>query len=320
VTHISGLDIALKLSVLITQEKKMNKNLTIALSLMGSFSLSMAANAEVFKARVQKVSTKQSKVVMLSKKFKDFKAGDMVTIGNDCVLKINKIKKNKALLNTKFCEDKSKLKKRKIVKLNSNISNSTAIATSAQRSRTKYSKQPSTKKNRPNGLRVGLVKTSLVQHYIPKEKQFVSVDSDLRRTDERNTDFGLSIGYANIQVKNIGIITNILFTQYDDVNASNSVRIDASATFAFNRYVHVLGGLNVHKFTKPSNPDLNNTLDAGLGIQAGIGVQINKTLGINLKYVVINNSGRTDLGEPGLRDIGADVRNEGPELSINATF
>lgn len=126
-----------------------------------------------------------------------------------------------------------------------------------------------------------------------------------------NDALGFSLGYASLPVQALGWTVNFA---YMDLNTKESsadmVRVDGNLAYAFTDILSIKGGLNISKLTgKDSADDLN----AGIGLQGSLGVQITRNFGIDIGYIQMNQSG-TMLGTD------VDLKESGLELGLHGTF
>lgn len=119
---------------------------------------------------------------------------------------------------------------------------------------------------------------------------------------------GVSLGYAKLRIRELGWTTNLSYLDIKNNGASNAlVRIDGNLAYAFNRNFNTKAGLNVSNLTK-------GDANAGVGFQAGLGVQMNKSVGIDLAYTQMNQTGTSSFGN------SVNLTESGVELGLNGTF
>jgi len=156
------------------------------------------------------------------------------------------------------------------------------------------------------GVRVSLVKPTL--------------DADLKASymgtsisvKEKLADtLGVSIGYVNLPVQEIGWTTNLALMDIKNGGSTTSMaRIDGNLAYAFSQKVNVKGGLNLSKFTSGQD---HEKLNPAIGLQAGLGVQVNRNFGIDFGYTQMNQTGSVE-------GINVELKESGMELGINGTF
>lgn len=169
------------------------------------------------------------------------------------------------------------------------------------------------------GIRVSLFKPFLKTRVKVRAEGFGVTVKD--STDRAKVDSiaGIGVGYAYIPVRNIGIDALFSFINMDEIGGEDSdglnmLRLEGSATYAFTNQFHVKGGLNLSHLIGDSDA---SDIDTGAGLQVGVGYQINKQFGIDLKYALmrqvetVTNSGV---------EVEAEVETTGIEIGLNATF
>ena len=120
------------------------------------------------------------------------------------------------------------------------------------------------------GLRISLVKPTL-DSKIKLKYEGLSFDG----TGKPDSALGLAVGYASLPVQELGWTANVAYIEAKAESTANIARIDGNLGYAFNKYVHLKGGLNAMKFTSGNGvKDLN----AGLGFQASLGLQLNRNI------------------------------------------
>jgi len=136
------------------------------------------------------------------------------------------------------------------------------------------------------------------------------------KLDETN---GLSFGYASLPIQAIGWTSNATLLEIKNEGSSTQIgRLDGNLAYAFNKYVHTKGGLNLSKFVKSDNSD---KLSAGVGFQGGLGLQMTKNLGLDVGYTEIRQSGKmTATGSSVSQDFNVDYKESGVEFGLTGTF
>jgi hypothetical protein len=132
--------------------------------------------------------------------------------------------------------------------------------------------------------------------------------------------WGVAVGYAQLPIQELGWTANLgmLEEKTDDVSM-NMLRVDGNLAFAFNQFLNIKGGINIMKITTGKGTE---NLNAGIGYQASLGLQLTKNLGIDLGYSEVNTSGKTPVTSGGTEIGKADVevKMKGVEAGFNATF
>lgn len=156
------------------------------------------------------------------------------------------------------------------------------------------------------GVRVSLVKPSLSM-----EVKFSDSDESLTFKENIDSALGLAVGYASLPIQELGYTVNgSLFDLKEAEGSASMFRMDGNLGYAFNSIFNLKGGLNVSFF---DGRDSNIKFDPGLGAQASAGFQITKNIGLDLGYIVMNQS----ANHKGVR---IDAKESGPEIALNGTF
>jgi hypothetical protein len=276
---------------------------------LGSISIvcamSLTAQAQSLNAKIQNLNSVNSKVLILSPNLDKVKAGDLLTLDQNCSFEVEKLSKNRAILTTDFCDTKQNLKKNQMLSLQTSKNQSQPEATleapAANTSRVNVY-QPRMKSTSSKGIRVGLIKSFLNGSVTVKDNYGNSYSGG----GEVKNDYSVSLGYANIPVNEVGFLGNIYHMKYGQ--QTEGVRLDASATYGLNENIYFLGGANLHNFTRGIT-----YMNPALGVQLGCGFQANKNLGFGLNIVTLNSKGTSD-------SVDVDYKSSGVELSVNGTF
>lgn len=156
------------------------------------------------------------------------------------------------------------------------------------------------------GFRIGIVKPILKANVRASLGPFSTSASD--HIDEA---LGFSLGYANLPVQQLGWTTNATYIDIknEDVSAG-IVRVDGNLAYAFTPIFNIKGGLNISQFT--SDEELRK-LNAGIGFQSSIGVQLTKNIGLDIGYTHMSQSGSLD-------GVKLDVEESGFEIGLTGTF
>ena len=135
-----------------------------------------------------------------------------------------------------------------------------------------------------------------------------SYDGDVRN------DFGASLGYAYLPSEELGFLGHLVYQSYDGGNIG-AVRADANLAYSFYEKFYMFGGGNLNKFA--TGAKAIRDFNTGAGWQAGMGFQVNQTLGFDVQYVETRNS--RSLSRSGTQG-NTELRLSGLELVAHATF
>ncbi|PWU14260.1 MAG: hypothetical protein C5B49_13425 [Bdellovibrio sp.] len=169
-------------------------------------------------------------------------------------------------------------------------------------------KAPSSK-----GFRVAFVKPAL-RFDLQSTNRIVASGSD-----QVSSALGIALGYASLPVKDLGWTANaaLIGGSYQNYLVG-LVKIDGNLAYTFNRYVSVKGGINLSRPPISQFEGYSANFNPGFGYQAGVGVQVTRTVGFDLDYVSMSQTGSiTDrLG----RQASLDMKESGVEAAMHATF
>jgi hypothetical protein len=152
----------------------------------------------------------------------------------------------------------------------------------------------------PKGLRVSLFKPVLTAR--------------TQTTGQGNTEmsfdntFGLSIGYANLPLKQIGWTANASYIEIFYAGDKLGVlRTDANVAYGFTKNLNIKGGLNLSKFVIPER--VRDEYNPSVGFQSSLGLQVTKNVGVDAGYTFMKQTNKRQ-----------DIELAGLELGVNATF
>lgn len=167
-----------------------------------------------------------------------------------------------------------------------------------------------TREHASKGIRIGFVKPFLSYNIEATGGRGVYYKSDTETFEDTN---GISAGYAQLPVRNLGLLVNLALLQIREESTTQGiVRLDGNLAYSFSSVVHIKGGLNLNKWF--GRRDLEELFpNVGAGLQGGLGFQFNKTFGMDLSYVIMSQSAKRD-------DIEYRINEFGPEIGIHATF
>ena len=181
----------------------------------------------------------------------------------------------------------------------------TTIAMAQNESTTTFSNEGSIS---ARGLRLGIVK-SILDMNIKGSKNGSSASNQ----DKLDDSLGLSLGYVNLPVQQLGWTSNLTYLNIKEEGSNaNLMRVDGNLAYAFTNTLNLKGGLNLAKFTSTDGGWAQN-MDAAIGFQASLGVQITENFGLDVGFTQMNQSGS-------LGDISVNLRESGTELGLTATF
>lgn len=156
------------------------------------------------------------------------------------------------------------------------------------------------------GVRVGVVKSMLKSEIAARYQGFSGSSSE-----NIDSTTGVSLGYAKLPVQALGFTSNLTYLDFrDNGDPAGALRADGNLAFAFTKFLNAKGGINVSKFT--SGKGLTD-LNAGIGFQAGLGVQMTKNIGLDVGYTEMNQSGT-------FQGIDLSTKQKGMEIGLTGTF
>lgn len=120
---------------------------------------------------------------------------------------------------------------------------------------------------------------------------------------------GLFVGYADIPTHDFGFIGGATWSKTVVTREIfQVVRLESNMTYGLHKQVFAKWGAHVHKFVETPID-----LGSNFGLQAGLGFQVNRTLGAEFTAVYMKQSG----GEKG---VAYDAKTTGFELGVTGTF
>lgn len=301
---------------------RMQKKTNISQALAGFsvvLALPMITSASSINVEVTTVNSATERVLVSGSGLGALKVGDVVSVSSSCMLEVVRRTGSNALLSTEICENKSALVPKRRVALSVSSASAASATTTSEEvvpspqsapqvaptvdSRS-LSFRPSLKagEKASSGFRLGLVKSMFDGKFEAKQGR-TSVGVEATDIDH---DFGIALGYARIPVQEPGFTSRLLYTQFNQ--KVQSLRLEGNGTYGFNEYVHVLAGLNAHNYVKGVEG-----AGAGLGFQAGLGVQATKNFGMDLTYVYLQNSASSE-------GVAEKLKLTGPEITAHVTF
>lgn len=120
--------------------------------------------------------------------------------------------------------------------------------------------------------------------------------------------FGLSAGYANLPLKQLGWTANASYIEIFYAGEKlGIVRTDANLGYGFTKNVHVKAGLNLSKLIAPER--VRDEYNPAFGFQGSLGLQITKAVGVEAGYSYMKQTNTRET-----------VELAGLEMGLNATF
>lgn len=179
------------------------------------------------------------------------------------------------------------------------------VASSSFAQNSSTAKMPTNDSISSQGFRIGIVKPILKAN-IKASFNGGSVSAN-ENLDEA---LGFSLGYAKLPVQELGWTTSATYMDIKNNGESDGLaRIDGNLAYAFTSIVNIKGGLNISKLTSSAG----NKLNAGMGFQGGVGVQLTRNFGLDLGYTQMNQSGS-------LEGAKINFKVSGFEVGLNGTF
>ncbi|MFS4460825.1 outer membrane beta-barrel protein [Bdellovibrio sp. HCB2-146] len=156
------------------------------------------------------------------------------------------------------------------------------------------------------GIRVGLVKPMLDMEL----KMSVGGESSTGKA-KVDDGIGVAVGYAYLPIQDLGWSASFVHSagKIESLNIGIS-RIEGNLGLAFNEYCNIKGGINLSKL---SGEEVFNKMGPGFGLQAGVGVQFTKNIGLDLNYLYLNQIGNID-------GVNLMSKQTGFEVGVNGTF
>lgn len=154
------------------------------------------------------------------------------------------------------------------------------------------------------GFRMALVKPILS---LQARADGYSKTSALEKLPET---LGLSLGYARLPIGHLGWSANFAYINIQNVPDQGFWRLDGNVGYTANSLFSIKGGLNISNLTRTAG-----VISPSAGAQTSIGLQFNKTVGIDLGYVMMQQQ-ITILDY----DTGIYIVEQGPEITLTVTL
>ncbi|MDA8793405.1 porin family protein [Bacteriovoracaceae bacterium] len=250
------------------------------------------------------MSPKRTKILTQTSLPNNLIDGDQLILSNTCSFSVIKSVRNKILLSALKCPDRNRLKKNSTI--NVNLAKKTKHK-SIQQTQTDLNTSLTKRRKTSKGFRIGLNQANLDGRFT------ISSDNELYSSsieDDVEHQYGINVGYVNIGLLRPGFMGHITHTQFtQDIE---SIRLTANGTFSFHENIYAYAGMNIHRYT---NELTSTILDPGVGYQAGLGIQINETFGLDISYLVLRNKG----SDPDF-EVDYELELEGLEATLHVTF
>ena len=152
------------------------------------------------------------------------------------------------------------------------------------------------------GFRVSLIKSFLN----------TEIRSRTGQVEETEQEFGIGVGFADIQIQELGFSARVLYTSFQStasIDDITSLRLEGNGTYGIYEGANVFAGVHVQAFATSELKDRN----PALGFQVGGGYQFTEKLGADLAYVLFNQQFSKET-------VDYDLSMEGIEISVHATF
>lgn len=135
-------------------------------------------------------------------------------------------------------------------------------------------------------------------------------------SDSVESDIAGSFGYVYHPANSFGGNANIAIIDFE--NEAQLVRLDANLVYSVGRHFNLKAGPNFSKFFGNSSAQQWST---DIGLQAGLGYQFYKNLGVDATYSVMRQKKSLLINE-GFGDINETIRinTRGVEIGVHATF
>ncbi len=163
-----------------------------------------------------------------------------------------------------------------------------------------------------DGFRFGIGKGSLNVNARIRKNTGQNFKVDESANDINSTNFQLHIGHERIRTQEIGYSTFLIYQdiESDDENVRN-IRLSGNGTYGLTKQAFVYGGLNYGKWY--GSGEIEDTYEAGIGYQAGIGLILHKKATLEVEYLTLLNEG-SDNG------FNIDLEAKGVMMKINTPF
>lgn len=162
-------------------------------------------------------------------------------------------------------------------------------------------------KDNKNNFRVSVATGTLETTLRSRTNGFDASDSDIN-----SNNLQMSFGYEKLLKKNFGYSTYLTY-QKSSIDLNNeseeitNIRISGNSTFRLSHQATIYGGLNYGSWY--GYETLEDSIDPGIGYQAGISFKIHKKAIFEMEYLSLINEGR-------LKGINFDLQSKGIILKM----
>ena len=165
---------------------------------------------------------------------------------------------------------------------------------------------PSAREYNAQGIKVSIVRPSLTF----QAKSSYNDSYQEVTTKIVDSTIGLSLGYVQLPIKEIGWTTNLTYLNLSSANGDGGsiLRADGNVAYTFIKELNLKAGVNLNQITSESERGYG----VGLGYQGSIGFQVSKNFGMDLGYTEMNASSQ--------RNYQTTANISGIELAANFVF
>ena len=275
-----------------------------------------SAHAANIDAKIILSSKTSARLIVSTRNSNGVTRGDFLSLGSKCELEVIKAMEDRIILDSSLCEEKQYLKEGRTVLLVQEAALERAKQNdvryiSASETRTRSIKKPVDMNNYvTRGFQISIAKA------------FLSTDSDKDNynnnygyyyglNEEMTSQYTVGFGYTRIPVRTVGGIGLLKYSQLETTYdyEANVVRLEGSATYGFNKNIYAYGGLNLVKYGSSAYENA----DPLPGVQVGMGFQLNRFLGADIRHFItrVNQSGFNGDYE---------LKTTGTEFGLTTTF
>lgn len=133
-------------------------------------------------------------------------------------------------------------------------------------------------------------------------------------SEKINNSLGLSIGYANMPLQQLGYSSYMSYLSLNnEASNASALRLEGNATYSeyvYTRLVNFKGGLNISKFV---SGEFLKDQEPSVGGQVSASVNVYKDMAIELGYTIMRQS-------KNVNGVDVDTKQSGLEIGLNGTF